>query len=54
MSYSIEEHKQRLAAWAAASAAIVSPLCRFTIEKGKAILDGLAAEIVSPLGAGRN
>jgi hypothetical protein len=46
MSYSIEEHKQRLAVWAAASAAMTSPLCRFTVEKEKAILEGLAAENV--------
>ena len=38
-SYTIEEHKHRLASWAAASAAASSPLCRFEVRKGVAILE---------------
>ena len=38
MSYSIEEHKHRFAAWAAVRAANVNG-CRFTVEQGKDILE---------------
>ncbi|MBE0440175.1 MAG: hypothetical protein IBX57_10550 [Gammaproteobacteria bacterium] len=38
MPYSIEEHKHRFAAWAAARAANVNG-CRFTVEQGKDILE---------------
>ncbi len=38
MPYSIEEHKHRFAAWAAARAASVNK-CRFSVELGKQILD---------------
>ena len=37
--YSIEEHKHRLAAWAASRAASTSPQCRFKVEKGVRILE---------------
>ena len=37
--YSIHEHNHRLAAWAAATAARASRLCRFTVEQGFAILE---------------
>jgi hypothetical protein len=39
-SYEIEEHKHRFAAWAASRAASVRG-CRFSVEKGKAILEGI-------------
>lgn len=39
MPYTIEEHKHRLAAWDAASSASASPLCRFKVEAGIAILE---------------
>jgi hypothetical protein len=39
MPYSIEEHKHRFGAWAAASAASVNRNCRFTVEAGKRILE---------------
>ena len=38
MSYTIEEHKQCLAAWAARRAASVIG-CRFTVQLGAAILE---------------
>ena len=34
MSYCINDHIHRVAAWAAASAASASPLCRFKVEQG--------------------
>jgi hypothetical protein len=37
--YSIHDHNHRLAAWAAATAARASRLCRFTVEQGFAILE---------------
>lgn len=40
MSYSIEEHKHRFAAWAAGRAATVNG-CRFKVEDGKKILERL-------------
>lgn len=42
--YSIEEHKHRVAAWAAATAAKASPKCRFTIENGKKILEEIGLD----------
>ncbi len=39
MPYTIEEHRHRLAAWDAASSASASPVCRFTVAKGIAILE---------------
>ncbi|MCH7727559.1 MAG: hypothetical protein IH991_13900 [Planctomycetes bacterium] len=44
MSYSIEEHRHRFAAWAAARAASTSLLCRFSVEQGRQVLEdaGLA------------
>lgn len=38
MSYSIQEHKHRFAAWAAGRAATVNG-CRFKVEEGKSILE---------------
>ncbi len=38
MSYSIEEHKHRFAAWAAGRAATVTG-CRFKVEDGKKIIE---------------
>lgn len=38
-SYTIDEHNHRLAAWAAATAARASCLCRFPVGKGFAILE---------------
>lgn len=37
--YAIDTHRHRFAAWAAASAASVSPLCRFTVHQGVTILE---------------
>lgn len=37
--YTRELHEHRLAAWAASRAASASPKCRFTVEKGFAILE---------------
>jgi hypothetical protein len=50
MPYNIEEHHHRLAAWAASSSASASPLCRFKVSKGVAILEesGFNAEFSSP------
>jgi hypothetical protein len=38
-SYSISEHEHRLAAWAAATAARASKNCRFSVEKGRGLLE---------------
>jgi hypothetical protein len=38
MSYTIEDHKHRFAAWAAGTAASIKG-CRFSVEQGKAILE---------------
>ena len=38
VEYTIEEHKHRLAAWAASRAASSSPVCRFTVKQGFAFL----------------
>ena len=50
MPYTFEEHHHRLAAWAASSSASASPLCRFKVHKGVAILEacGFDAEFSSP------
>ena len=50
MQYTIEEHRHRLAAWAASSSASASPLCRFKVSKGVAILEacGFDAAFSSP------
>ena len=39
MPYTIEEHQHRFAAWAASGAASRSPLCRFKVQLGFAILE---------------
>jgi hypothetical protein len=39
MAYLIEQHTHRLAAWAASTAASASPLCRFKVQQGVAILE---------------
>jgi hypothetical protein len=48
--YTIEQHKHRLAAWAAARAASSSKLCRFKVHIGVAILEvaGFSASFSSP------
>ncbi|MBX7133068.1 MAG: hypothetical protein K1X67_10365 [Fimbriimonadaceae bacterium] len=38
MSYTIDEHRHRFAAWAASRAASVNG-CRFTVQQGKAVLE---------------
>lgn len=51
MPYPIEEHTHRSAAWDAATSARASPLCRFTVQAGKEILEdcGFSAEkLASP------
>lgn len=50
MPYTIDDHKHRLAAWDAASSASASPLCRFKVEVGSAILEacGFDAALASP------
>lgn len=49
MSYTIDVHKHRFAAWAAGSAASVKG-CRFPVEKGKALLEaaGFQQLLASP------
>ena len=39
MPYTIDEHQHRFSAWAAATAASASPLCRFKVPQGVAILE---------------
>jgi hypothetical protein len=39
--YDIYEHKHRFAAWAAARAAASSPNCRFSVEKGRKLLEAI-------------
>ncbi|MCZ7558528.1 MAG: hypothetical protein M5R41_19240 [Bacteroidia bacterium] len=48
--FTIEQHKHRHAAWAASTAARASKLCRFSVEKGIAILDacGFDSRFASP------
>lgn len=48
--YAIEEHQHRFAAWAASSAASISPLCRFRVETGIEILEtcGFNADYSDP------
>ena len=50
MPYTIEKHHHRLAAWAASSSASASPLCRFKVHKGVAILEacGFVAAFAKP------
>jgi hypothetical protein len=43
MTYTIEEHKHRFAAWAASRAASVSR-CRFTVEQGKSFIEAVGIE----------
>lgn len=45
MEYSIVEHRHRFAAWAAASAASVRG-CRFSIQRGKEILEGAGMNLL--------
>jgi len=49
-SYSIEDHNHRLAAWAAATAARASKLCRFSVQKGVKILEnaGFRSDLAKP------
>jgi len=44
MSYSIEEHSHRLAAWEAARAASASPVCRFKVQVGVDVLEACGFE----------
>ena len=46
MSYTIEEHQHRFAAWAAGRAANVNG-CRFKVEQGKQILEDVGLNIVA-------
>lgn len=39
VDYTIEEHKHRFAAWAASRAASTSSNCRFSVSKGKELLE---------------
>lgn len=50
MPYDINDHCHRLAAWAASSSASASPLCRFKVETGVAILEasGFDSDFASP------
>lgn len=41
MSYTINEHKHRFAAWAASTAARASSKCRFKVEEGIKIIESL-------------
>ena len=43
--YTIEEHQHRFAAWAAATAASASPLCRFKVAQGVRILEEAGFDI---------
>ncbi len=45
MKYTIEEHKHRFAIWAACRAASVKG-CRFTVEKGKQILEDAKINVI--------
>src|SRR3990172_188327 len=45
MPYTIEEHRHRFAAWAAGTAANVKG-CRFSVEQGKAILEGAGLSLL--------
>ena len=50
MPYTVEEHNHRLASWAASTSASASPLCRFKVHKGGAILEacGFVAAFSNP------
>ena len=41
LAYNIHTHCHRFAAWAASRAASVSPVCRFTVETGKKLLESI-------------
>ena len=45
MSYTIEEHKHRYAAWAASRAASTKT-CRFSVQQGKSIVDKLGLHLL--------
>ena len=49
-AYTIELHQHRVAAWAASRGASASPLCRFRVETGVAILGaiGFSSNLVHP------
>ncbi len=42
--YSIHDHKHRFSAWAASTAAMASPKCKFSVEIGKKILESADIE----------
>ena len=44
-NYTIDDHLHRFSAWAAATAASASPLCRFSVEHGVAILEACHVDI---------
>ena len=48
--YTIEMHRHRVAAWAASRGASTSPLCRFRVETGVAILEaaGFSSDLAHP------
>jgi hypothetical protein len=50
MPYTFEDHHHRLAAWAASTSASASPLCRFKVSQGIAILEasGFDANLSNP------
>lgn len=50
MPYTLDEHQHRFAAWAAATAASASKLCRFKVHEGVAILEacGFGPSLSSP------
>lgn len=45
MTYTIEDHKHRLAAWDAASSASASPVCRFKVQHGVQILEACGFDV---------
>lgn len=45
MPYTIEEHNHRLAAWAASTSASASPLCRFKVHQGVAVLEASGFDV---------
>lgn len=47
MTYSIEIHKHRFAAWAAGRAASASSLCRFEVEVAKNIIETVGLNIIA-------
>jgi hypothetical protein len=42
--YSLHDHKHRFSAWAASTAAMASPKCKFSVEIGKKILESADIE----------